>query len=237
LVNSFFLPSVKVKGLAFFKFKRVAFGMDIKDAIFVTALRCKTIGCGAEKQVNGWIWCDACESAKTVTTTEWIARLCAKKKNRSIRLVFTHNSNHMMIVWPPKKADISAEHFEYMYEELCRYLDLHDNTLSLRLVKTCTNCTYFRGEDEFETLIFGFRKRFKLNDKKDLPLEDDPRHAHLKELEVWDADHPIWLHAHSRRDTPLDASPPTMEDNVWFEALWSKRNSTLIVKIDERIKK
>lgn len=204
--------------------------MDIKDAIFGSALRCKTPGCGAEKQVNGWIWCDACEKAKNVVVTNWEAKLCAKKKNRGLRLVFTHNDNHMMIVWPFKKSDISAADFDYMYEEVCRYLRDHDNLISFRLIKACTNCTYFRAEEEFENLILGFRKRFKLNNKKDLTL-DDPRHDHLKTIEVWDDEHPIIFHAHSRRENLTEPTEPTEVDKLWFDTLWSARNSILNVKI------
>lgn len=197
----------------------------------MNAFQCKTPGCGRDKQLNGWIWCDKCEKTKIVTNTVWQAKLCAKKKNRSIRLVFTHNDNHMMIVWPFKKSEVSAADFEFMYVEMCKYLEEHNNQLRFRLVKTCTNCTYFRALDEFEDLILGFRKRFKLNNKKDLTL-DDPRHEHLKEIEVWDEEHPIFFHTHSRRENQKEGTT-TEEDERWFDALWSARNSVITVEIKE----
>ncbi len=121
-------------------------------------------------------------------------------------------TNHFSIVWPAKRGTIAKEDFEAMDAQIRHYIEQRGGQLEFQIIKACENCTYGRFEAGFEQLVLStFRTQYAgINCVKDLPL-DDAKHQHLKTTIVWDEDHPIAFHIHSRspdkRFTDIMKSP------------------------------
>lgn len=131
-------------------------------------------------------------------------------KQRAIQFKPVHDKhNHFSIIWTKEKA-LSKEDFELIRQEITEYLQKHNNQLTFTIYRVCENCTYGRFDDDFEQLIFSFRKRFKgIYSGKDLPL-DDPKHQFLKDLVKWDEENPIIHHVHGQSKTE-----PRWEELFW----------------------
>ena len=131
---------------------------------------------------------------------EWQFRYRAYKKQRCIQLKPIHDKEkHFSIIWSRSKNDISVEEFNIMDEKIRELLENKNYVLQFRIIKPTTNCTYGRFDQEFEDLIKGFRKTYKLNTEHDLPLNDS-EHLHLNDEEAWDTENPIIFHIHTRDD-------------------------------------
>lgn len=138
-------------------------------------------------------------------------------------------TNHFSIIWPVKKKAIAQTDFEVMDKRIRNYLAEHGHVIHFTIIKVCANCTYGRFESEFEELVLDCRKQYQgINIIKDLPL-DDTKHQHLKEEGVvWDEDHPIAFHIHSRSRTGNEGV-----DFVFESAMKGPMNSTVVLKFEE----
>jgi hypothetical protein len=135
---------------------------------------------------------------------EWQFKYRAYKNKRCIQLKPIHDKEkHFSIVWTRSKNDISVEEFKIMDEKIRELLATKNHELQFRIIKPTTNCTYGRFDSEFEDLILGFRKLYKLSTEKDLPL-DHSEHQHLKTDELWDAENPIMFHIHTRDESDIE---------------------------------
>lgn len=106
--------------------------------------------------------------------------------------------NHFSIVWPETKGSISHHDFQEMDKQVREYLARNQGRVSFTIIKACANCTYGRFDEPLETMLLGFRDKYKgLNKVKNLPV-NDPQHQHLKDHVVWDETHPIAFHIHHR---------------------------------------
>ena len=158
---------------------------------------------------------------------EWGFRYRAYKKQRVIQLKPVHdNTNHFSIIWTKNKKNMTEEHFNQIDQALREYIISNNNKMSFRIIRACKNCTYGRFEQSFEDIILGLRKQYDICAIKDLTL-DDTKHEFLKKVEVWDVDHPIIHHIHSKSETDDQD-----QDQIWTDFLRnSSRNSTLLLNI------
>ena len=132
----------------------------------------------------------------------WDFRYRVYQKNQAIQFKPAHDkTNHFSIVWSKDKKNITEDAFNKIDKGIRKYLHQHGGKVTFTIFKACENCTYGRFEEEFEDLILGYRATNEgIYRGKDLPL-NDPKHQHLKQEVVWNEEHPIIFHVHSKSCT------------------------------------